>query len=274
MLFEVNQLIDGNDQRHNDARNRSNRGHIAMTRKLAFMLVMTVAFGAVPQIAYASCSGNACSALTMKLRGYSSAESLLHFDLTNSDKSRAIKVKACIMTAGSCVLTFDPTIYAAKTSELSFPAKPGSNVEVRSADFVVSDKDKADKEKADAKEKADKEKTDKEKAAAKEKTEKDKASAATFVKLSLHNAAKLNMMVDVRDHVANTEDDVRTELTPGGARNSKAKLDQKGFINIGFLILFRDEKNGSFYRCVDVSTQVDGKSELSYDFSVDSGRKC
>jgi hypothetical protein len=62
-----------------------------MTRKLAFMLVTTVAFGAVPQIAHASCSGNACSALTMKPRGYSSAESLLHFDLTNSDKSRAIK---------------------------------------------------------------------------------------------------------------------------------------------------------------------------------------
>jgi hypothetical protein len=260
-----------------------------MTRKLAFMLATTLVFGAAPQIAHASCSGSACSALTVKLRGYSSSESLLHFDLTNSDKSRAIKVKACIMTAGSCVLTFDPTIYAEKTSELSFPAKPGSNVEVRSADFVVSDKEKADKEKADkekadkekadkekadAKEKADKEKADKEKQAAKEKAEKDKASAATFVKLSLHNAAKLNMMVDVRDHVANTEDDVRTELTPGGARTSKAKLDQKGFINIGFLILFRDEKNGSFYRCVDVSTQVEGKSELSYDFSVDSGRKC
>ena len=234
-----------------------------MTRKLAFMLATTLVFGAAPQIAHASCSGSACSALTVKLRGYSSSESLLHFDLTNSDKSRAIKVKACIMTAGSCVLTFDPTIYAEKTSELSFPAKPGSNVEIRSADFVVSDKEKADKEKAD-----------KEKQAVKEKAEKDKASAATFVKLSLHNAAKLNMMVDVRDHVANTEDDVRTELTPGGARTSKAKLDQKGFINIGFLILFRDEKNGSFYRCVDVSTQVEGKSELSYDFSVDSGRKC
>ena len=250
-----------------------------MTRKLAFMLATTLVFGAAPQIAHASCSGSACSALTVKLRGYSSSESLLHFDLTNSDKSRAIKVKACIVTAGSCVLTFDPTVYAAKTSELSFPAKPGSNVEVRSADFVVSDKEKADKEKADkekedAKEKADKEKADKEKQAAKEKAERDKTSAATFVKLSLHNAAKLNMMVDVRDHVANTEDDVRTELTPGGARTSKAKLDQKGFINIGFLILFRDEKSGSFYRCVDVSTQVEGKSELSYDFSVDSGRKC
>jgi hypothetical protein len=82
------------------------------------------------------------------------------------------------------------------------------------------------------------------------------------------------MIVDVRDRVAKTEDDVRTDLTPDGVRASKAMLDPKGFIDVGFLILFRDEKNGSFYRCVDVSTQPGGKSELPYDFTVDSGRKC
>ena len=43
----------------------------AVARKLAFMLATSVAFGVVPQITQASCSGNACNAFMVAGKSYS-----------------------------------------------------------------------------------------------------------------------------------------------------------------------------------------------------------
>jgi hypothetical protein len=50
------------------------KGELAMTRKLAFMLAVSVTFGAVPQNAHALCSGGACNSFSVEGKNYSTSE--------------------------------------------------------------------------------------------------------------------------------------------------------------------------------------------------------
>jgi hypothetical protein len=98
---------------------------------------------------------------------------------------------------------------------------------------------------------------------------------AKFVKLRMHNAAKVDIQVYVVDKIAKTTDESnKRTVTPNGVLESKAMLDPKGYINIVFSILGKDDKNVSVYRCYEISTSTEGKSELSYDLSMQSGRSC
>jgi hypothetical protein len=98
---------------------------------------------------------------------------------------------------------------------------------------------------------------------------------AKFVKLRMHNAAKVDIQVYVVDKIAKTTDESnKRTVTPNGVLESKAMLDPKGYINIVFSILGKDDKNVSVYRCYEISTSTEGKNELSYDLSMQSGRSC
>jgi hypothetical protein len=96
---------------------------------------------------------------------------------------------------------------------------------------------------------------------------------AKFVKLRVVNKASFNIQVDVVDKVSKKTEQNRQELTPNGVVETKAMLNEKGGVDFTFSVVMRDPK-GSYYRCMDVMTSAEGKNQLSYDFSADSGRKC
>ena len=96
---------------------------------------------------------------------------------------------------------------------------------------------------------------------------------AKFVKLRVVNKASFNIQVDVVDKVSKKTEQNRQDVTPNGVVETKAMLDQNGGVDFTFSVVMRDPK-GSYYRCMDVMTSAEGKGQLSYDFSAESGRKC
>ena len=100
-----------------------------MTRKFAFMLATTVTIAAtVPQAAYASCSGNACSAY-----------SYVDGKFTNTDKDRQIRLTGCFLTpSGTCNSSFDVTVDAKQAKAVTLPAGAGAKpkLDVKAAVFV------------------------------------------------------------------------------------------------------------------------------------------
>jgi hypothetical protein len=102
---------------------------IAMTRKFAFMFATTVAIAAtVPQVAHASCSGNACSAY-----------SYVDGKFTNTDKDRQIHLTGCFLTPSStCNGSFDVTVDAKQAKAVTAPAGAGAKpkLDVKTAVFV------------------------------------------------------------------------------------------------------------------------------------------
>ena len=96
---------------------------------------------------------------------------------------------------------------------------------------------------------------------------------AQYVKLVINNKANISIQVDVFDRATNKR--VSTpEATPGGTAVSQAMLKDDGTVDFMLSILYRDSANGSYYHCLDVSTNPNGQSELSYDLTTDSGQKC
>ena len=101
-----------------------------MARKSAFMLATAVAIAAaVPQIAYASCGGSACSAYT-----YADGK------FTNTDTARQVHLTGCFMTpSGVCGTNFDITVDAHNSKAVSVPAgKPTPKLDIKSAVFIGS----------------------------------------------------------------------------------------------------------------------------------------
>jgi len=96
---------------------------------------------------------------------------------------------------------------------------------------------------------------------------------AKFVKLRVVNKASYNIQVDVVDKVSKKTEQNRQEVTPNGVVETKAMLNEKGGVDFTFSVVMRDPTR-SYYRCMDVMTSAEGKSQLSYDFSAESGRKC
>jgi hypothetical protein len=64
-----------------------------VTHKLAFMLVTSLALGAVPQVAPASCSGSACNSFSVEGKNYSTSEKRVKAVFINKAKSRGIHLK-------------------------------------------------------------------------------------------------------------------------------------------------------------------------------------
>jgi hypothetical protein len=57
---------------------------------------MTVALGALPQIAHASCSGNACSSFKVENKTYSPSDKRFRATLVNTDPNKKIRLKGCM----------------------------------------------------------------------------------------------------------------------------------------------------------------------------------
>jgi hypothetical protein len=102
-----------------------------MIRKLALILATAGACAALPQIAHASCSGNACSAFSFASNKF-----------TNKDKDQKIHLTGCFIksggTCGSPPVNFDIAVDPNSSKPLTIPASVGSEikVDVKAAAFV------------------------------------------------------------------------------------------------------------------------------------------
>ena len=113
------------------------RREIAVTRKLA-LFATTAVMATVPQIAHASCSGNACSAYSA-VATWSSSDKHVNTVLTNKDQTNAVHLKFCITVEGRCN-SFDLTLppHGTMTKSVSVSggaAPPKFAVDVSTADF-------------------------------------------------------------------------------------------------------------------------------------------
>jgi len=130
---------DWNDEWQN--RSPLTREEIAMTRNLAF-LATVAAIATVPQVAQASCSGNACNAFSIAAT-WSSSDKRVNTVLTNRDPTKAVHVKFCITVEGKCD-SFDVTLpahgNATKSVSVSGGAAPPKfAVDVSSAEFPAGE---------------------------------------------------------------------------------------------------------------------------------------
>jgi membrane-bound lytic murein transglycosylase A len=101
------------------------------------MLAMFVAFGTVPQIAHASCSGSACNLFSVKGKSYSASEKRAKAVFINNDRSRGIRLKGCVMEAGKCSTTFVVAIDPGLKSQVSEPAATqGATLDINTANFL------------------------------------------------------------------------------------------------------------------------------------------
>lgn len=103
---------------------------------------MTIVAGATPQIAQASCGGNACGALTA-IAHYSSVDKRINASVTNRDQAKTIHLKFCINVEGKCGSGFEATLRPheniAKFAAVNGSAAPQKYaVDVTSAEFIAA----------------------------------------------------------------------------------------------------------------------------------------
>ena len=110
-----------------------------MTGNFKLMLAAVVLFVAVPQIAYASCSGSACGSFSVEGRNFSSTDKRAKATLVNKDQTKKIHIKGCITSDGKCGTgdSFELTIDPAKSVAISGPATEKFIVDVISAEFIA-----------------------------------------------------------------------------------------------------------------------------------------
>jgi len=106
------------------------------------LATMALALTFAPQVAHASCSGNACSSFAVESKTYSSSDAAAKATLVNKDQSKKIHLKGCITVNGKCGSAngFDVTIEPGKRAPISKPIKPAEAqnfaVDVSSAEFL------------------------------------------------------------------------------------------------------------------------------------------
>jgi len=93
----------------------------------------------VPQIAHASCSGSACSSVSVDGKNFSSSDKRAKATLVNKDQTRKIHIKGCITSDGKCGTgdSFELTIDPARSVPISGPATEKFVVDVSSAEFIA-----------------------------------------------------------------------------------------------------------------------------------------
>ena len=108
-----------------------------MTSKFVFMLATSVAFGTVPQMAYASCSGGACGLFSVEGRKYSVSEKQIKAVFVNKDKRRGIHLKGCVTEVGKCSRNFVLELDPGMKSQVSEPAATqDATLDVNIANFL------------------------------------------------------------------------------------------------------------------------------------------
>ena len=114
-------------------------GRTILTGRFKFTLAAVVIFGALPQLAYALCSGSACSSVSVDGKNFSASDKRAKATLVNKDQTRKIHVKGCITSDGKCGSgdSFELTIDPAKSVPISGPATEKFVIDVTSAEFIA-----------------------------------------------------------------------------------------------------------------------------------------
>jgi hypothetical protein len=109
-------------------------GAITVTYRFVVALATALAVAAVPQVARASCSGDACAAF-MLIPLFSDGDAL-----SNQDKLRKIRLVGCYLGAnGSCAASsdFDLTIDPGTNKRVKPPAAlPNAKLDIKTATFL------------------------------------------------------------------------------------------------------------------------------------------
>jgi hypothetical protein len=112
-----------------------------MTRSHFVIIALALAAGVAPQVAQASCSGNACSAFSATAT-WSSSDKKVNAVLTNKDQAKPMQVKLCITVDSRCNsfdFTLPPRGSITKSVSVSGGAAPAKfAVDVNKAEFAVT----------------------------------------------------------------------------------------------------------------------------------------
>src|SRR5580704_1932912 len=101
------------------------------------MIATSVAFGTVPQVALAACSGSACNSFSVEGKSYSSSEKRAKATFINKANGRGIHLKGCVTEAGKCTRTFVLRIDPGSRSQVSEPAATRAAIlDINAADFL------------------------------------------------------------------------------------------------------------------------------------------
>jgi hypothetical protein len=139
IVFVVNRPVIQDYQRLG-ARQTKPTEEVDLTINFKLTFATVVFFGAVPQIAHASCTGSACASFSVDGKNFSSSDKRAKATLVNKDQTKKIHVKGCITSDGKCGTgdSFELTIDPSKSAPISGPATEKFVVDVTSAEFVAS----------------------------------------------------------------------------------------------------------------------------------------
>jgi hypothetical protein len=100
--------------------------------------------------------------------------------------------------------------------------------------------------------------------------------AVFYANLHLTNGTARDMLFVVGDDIAKKATDAPSDTTPNGSWTGKAMQRPDGTIDVTFRNLVRGDGASipSYYRCLDLKTQLKPGGDWSHKFTEDEGRKC
>jgi hypothetical protein len=206
-----------------------------MTRKLSFIVAMTIALG-VSEIAQA-CSGEACSSVT------AGSWSNGTVPITDKDTSGKISVKVCFKNTKICnPWGINP---GANSVALPQPKPPLSDVSVEIVEATYSQKPTGQK------------------------------TTQPYANLHLTNGTAREMLFSFGDNIAKKATDAPSDVTPHGNWTAKVMQRPDGTVDVQFRNVIRgNASTPSYYRCLDLKTQLNPGGDWSHTFTESEGRQC
>ncbi len=211
-----------------------------MTRKLGFIITMTIAMGA-SEIAQA-CSGDACSSVTAG--SWSNGK----VSITDKDTSGKISVKVCFKNTKICnPWGIGP---GANSVALPQPKPPLSDASVEIVEATYSQKPTSQNPTS-------------------------QKPMQTYANLHLTNGTARAMLFSFGDNIAKKPTDSPSDVTPHGNWTAKVMQRPDGTVDVQFRNVIRgDASTPSYYRCLDLKTQLNPGGDWSHTFTESEGSKC
>ena len=101
------------------------------------------------------------------------------------------------------------------------------------------------------------------------------ALVEAYAILRLTNGTARDILFSYGDDIAKTAIDASSDTTPKGNWTGRVKQRPDGTIDVQFRNVIRgDPSTPSYYRCLDLKTQLKVGGEWSHTFTENEGRKC
>jgi hypothetical protein len=202
---------------------------------------MTIALG-VSEIAHA-CSGDACSSVTAG--SWSNGK----VSITDKDTSGKISVKVCFKNTKIC----NPWGIGPGANSvllLRNQSQPLSDTSVEIVEATYSQKPTSDKPTS-------------------------QKPTQMYANLHLTNGTVREMLFSFGDNVAKKATDAPSDVTPHGSWTTKVMQRSDGTVDVQFRNVIRgNPSTPSYYRCLDLKTQLSPGGDWSHTFTESEGSKC